>query len=155
MYETTVTVQGWLGNDVTTRVVGDVQVASFRVATTPRRYRRQTETWVEGNTQWYAVTAWRALAEKYGINRPGGQVFVTPLAGTWYYAFNHSRPAFRGRGQIPLKKAINFAIDRPALARTFGYLFGKRTDQMLPPALAPIHKPPTPQTRPLRWPAMC
>ena len=80
--------------------------------------------------------AWRALAEKYGINRPGGQVFVTPLAGTWYYAFNHSRPAFRGRGQIPLKKAINFAIDRPELARAFGYLFGKRTDQMLPPALA-------------------
>lgn len=26
---------------------------------------------------------------------------------------------------------------------------------LLPPALAPIHKPPTPQTRPLRWPAMC
>ena len=35
-----------------------------------------------------------------------------------------------------MKKAINFAIDRPELARTFGYLFGKRTDQMLPPALS-------------------
>ena len=58
MYETTVTVQGWLGNDVTTRAVGDAQVASFRVATTPRRYQRQTETWVDGTTQWYAVTAW-------------------------------------------------------------------------------------------------
>ena len=63
MYETTVTVQGWLGNDVTTRAVGDAQVASFRMATTPRRYHRQTETWVNGNTQWYAVTAWRALAD--------------------------------------------------------------------------------------------
>ena len=63
MYETTVTVQGWLGNDVTTRAVGDAQVASFRVATTPRRYHRQTETWVDGHTQWYAVTAWRALAD--------------------------------------------------------------------------------------------
>jgi len=56
-------VQGWLGNDVTTRAVGDAQVASFRVATTPRRYHRQTETWVDGTTQWYAVTAWRALAD--------------------------------------------------------------------------------------------
>ena len=80
--------------------------------------------------------AWRGLADKYGINRPNGQLFVRPSLSTWYYAFNHSRPAFRGPGQIPLKKAINFAIDRPALARTFGYLAGRRTDQMLPPALA-------------------
>jgi single-strand DNA-binding protein len=43
--------------------VGDVQVACFRVAATPRRYHRQTETWVDGHTQWYAVTAWRALAD--------------------------------------------------------------------------------------------
>jgi single-strand DNA-binding protein len=63
MYETTVTVQGWLGNDVTTRRVGDAPVASFRVASTPRRYHRQTETWVDGSTQWYAVSAWRALAD--------------------------------------------------------------------------------------------
>jgi single-strand DNA-binding protein len=63
MYETTVTVQGWLGNDVTTRAAGDVQVASFRVATTPRRFHRQTETWVDGATQWYSVTAWRALGD--------------------------------------------------------------------------------------------
>jgi ABC-type oligopeptide transport system substrate-binding subunit len=79
--------------------------------------------------------AWRGLAEKYGINRSGGQLFVSPLVGTWYYAFNHSRPAFSGPGQIALKKAINFAIDRPALARPLGYLMGKRTDQMLPPPL--------------------
>jgi ABC-type oligopeptide transport system substrate-binding subunit len=78
----------------------------------------------------------RALVEKYGINRPGGQFFVNPGLTTWYLAFNHARPAFQGPGQIPLKKAINYAIDRPALARAFGYLAGKRTDQMLPPALA-------------------
>ena len=58
------------------------------------------------------------------------------MLATWFLAFNHDRPAFKGPGQIPLKKAINFAIDRPELARTFGYLAGKRTDQMLPPALA-------------------
>ncbi|MET1001718.1 MAG: ABC transporter substrate-binding protein, partial [Acidimicrobiia bacterium] len=80
--------------------------------------------------------AWRDLAERYGVNRPGGQVFASPSQGTWYFAFNHNRPAFNGLGQIPLKKAINFAIDRPALARTLGFLGVKRTDQMLPPALA-------------------
>ena len=81
-------------------------------------------------------TAYRELAERYGINRTDGRVFVSPKLGTWYLAFNHDRPAFKGPGQIPLKKAINYAIDRPALLRTIGYLAGKRTDQMLPPMLA-------------------
>ena len=67
---------------------------------------------------------------------PRGRLFVGPSLATWALAFNHDRPAFRGPGQIPLKKAINFAIDRPAMVRPFGYLGGKRTDQMLPPALA-------------------
>ena len=80
--------------------------------------------------------AYRGLEERYGINRPGGQFIVSPSLTTWYLAFNHDRPAFKGPGQIPLKKAINFAIDRPALARAFGYLYGKRTDQILPPGLA-------------------
>lgn len=82
------------------------------------------------------LTAYRSLADRYGINRPGGQVFVSPAITTFYLAFNHDRPAFKGPGQIPLKKAINHAIDRPALVRPAGYLAGKRTDQILPPALA-------------------
>jgi ABC-type oligopeptide transport system substrate-binding subunit len=80
--------------------------------------------------------AFRALAERHGINRPGGQLLVRPHPATWFFVFNHARPAFKGRGQIPLKKAINFALDRPALTRAFGYLAGKRTDQMLPPVMA-------------------
>ena len=80
--------------------------------------------------------AHRTLADKYGINRPNGQYFVSPGLTTEYVIFNHARPAFKGPGQIPLKRAINYAIDRPAMARAWGYLAGKRTDQMLPPALA-------------------
>ena len=80
--------------------------------------------------------AYRPLGEKYGINRPGGQFFVSPSLQTWFFLFNHERPAFGGAAQIPLKKAINYAIDRPALARVFGYLGGTRTDQLLPPAIA-------------------
>ena len=41
MYETTVTLQGWLGGNVTTRMAGDTLVANFRVASTPRRYQRR------------------------------------------------------------------------------------------------------------------
>ena len=63
MYETTVTLQGYVGTDVTSRAAGDSVLATFRVACTPRRYQRRTETWVDGATQWYSVTAWRALAD--------------------------------------------------------------------------------------------
>lgn len=81
------------------------------------------------------AAAYRDVAQTYGINRPGGRFFVNPSITTWFFAFNHDRPAFKGRGQIALKKAINHALDRPALTRPLGYLAGTRTDQMLPPVL--------------------
>lgn len=63
MNETTVTLQGWLGTDVVVRQAGDAVVATFRVGCTPRRYQRKTDSWVDGDTQWYTVNAWRGLAE--------------------------------------------------------------------------------------------
>jgi single-strand DNA-binding protein len=63
MNETFVTLSGWLGNDVSLRQAAGVPVAGFRVASTPRRFQRSTQTWEDGDTQWYSVNAWRALAE--------------------------------------------------------------------------------------------
>jgi single-strand DNA-binding protein len=63
MNETYVTLSGWLGGDVTLRDAGGVPVAAFRVASTPRRYVRKTDSWEDGDTQWYSVNAWRGLAE--------------------------------------------------------------------------------------------
>src|SRR3954452_18485766 len=63
MNETHVTLSGWLGGDVALRDAAGVPVATFRVASTPRRYVRKTDTWEDGDTQWYTVNAWRALAE--------------------------------------------------------------------------------------------
>ena len=63
MNESMVTFQGWLGGDVRTRRAGDALVASFRVASTPRRLNRSTGEWHDGPTQWYTVNAWRALGE--------------------------------------------------------------------------------------------
>lgn len=80
--------------------------------------------------------AYREIAAKYRINTRGGQFFFNSTLATGYFAFNHDRPAFKGPGQIPLAKAINLAIDRPALVRATGYLGGKRTDQILPAAMA-------------------
>ncbi len=81
-----------------------------------------------------APTAAQEIAAEYGVNK--GRFFVSRDLSTNFFAFNHDRPAFRGSGQIPLKQAINWAIDRPALVRAAGYLSGKRTDQILPPAMA-------------------
>lgn len=63
MTDTFVTLHGWLGGDVQVRQAGDAQVASFRLACTPRRYSRRTEAWSNGPTQWYSVNAWRVLGE--------------------------------------------------------------------------------------------
>jgi ABC-type transport system substrate-binding protein len=77
----------------------------------------------------------REIAAKHGINRRNGRFFFNPLPQTFYFAFNHDRRAFEGRGQIPLKQAINLALDRRALINAAGFLAGKPTDHILPPAL--------------------
>jgi ABC-type transport system substrate-binding protein len=73
-------------------------------------------------------------AQKYGINK--GQFWVKPILGDRYLAFNHDRPLFKGANGTALAKAINYAIDRKAILTQYGYLAGKRTDQILPPGMA-------------------
>jgi single-strand DNA-binding protein len=75
--ETVVTLQGRLGADPQLRQAGGSVVASFRVASTPRRFRRSTQEWVDGSTQWYTVNAWRALGEHCATSlRRGDPVIV-------------------------------------------------------------------------------
>lgn len=61
--ETMVTLQGYVGGDVQLRRAGETLVANFRVACTPRRFQRRSDEWVDGETQWYTVNAWRTLGE--------------------------------------------------------------------------------------------
>ena len=61
MNETFVTFHGWAGSDVRHRTAKDVSVSTFRVAVTPRL--RKDGSWVDGETAWYTVTAWRTLAD--------------------------------------------------------------------------------------------
>lgn len=63
MNESMVSFQGWLGDDVELHYVGTTPVAKFRVGNTPRRFNRQQNSWVDGETTWYTVNAWRGLAE--------------------------------------------------------------------------------------------
>ena len=77
MNESMVTFQGWLGADVKTRSAAGAQVASFRVASTPRRYHRSTQEWSDGPTQWFTVNAWRSLGDHCAASlRRGDPVVV-------------------------------------------------------------------------------
>lgn len=76
-------------------------------------------------------TAHSGLAQQYGINK--GRYFVSGGLNIDYAALNTSRPTF---SKLGLRKAAQYAIDRPAMVRQRGYLAGRRDDQILPPGIA-------------------
>jgi peptide/nickel transport system substrate-binding protein len=76
--------------------------------------------------------AYADVAKQYGINK--GRFFVRPLLGIQYFALNTQRPIFKNN--LPLRRAINYAIDRHAMLIQGGYLSGRRSDQILPPGMS-------------------
>jgi ABC-type transport system substrate-binding protein len=79
-------------------------------------------------------TAHAQLAKEFGIKKSGaGRYFINAGLNVDYVGLNTSRPTF---SNVALRKAANYAIDRPALLRVRGYLAGRRTDQILPPGIA-------------------
>lgn len=77
MNETVVTVQGYVGTQPQERTVLDTVATSFRVGSTPRRFSKEQNAWVDGETSWFTVNAWRALARHCaGSLRVGEPVIV-------------------------------------------------------------------------------
>lgn len=76
-------------------------------------------------------TSTAAIAAQFGVNK--SQFFVAPGYQVFCLALNTSRPLFADNAQ--LRRAVNFAIDRHALAAAFGSYVGRRTDQFLPFAM--------------------
>lgn len=85
MNDTYITFTGWVGTDVTITDTGaGQQVATFRVGSTPRSYRQGR--WENGDTAWYTVKSWRALATNVHASiRNGDAVVVTGrlVADVW------------------------------------------------------------------------
>lgn len=77
----------------------------------------------------------RELALRYGIN--GGRFFAHPMAETDSIYLNTSRPLFR---DASVRKAVAYAIDRDALTQSLGFLPGKVTSLILPPAIPGYRK---------------
>lgn len=75
----TLTIVGKVATDPTqSRTGGGVSVTNFRVATTQRRLDQATQTWVDVNTNWYSVAAFRQLGEHAKASlRCGDSVIVT------------------------------------------------------------------------------
>jgi ABC-type transport system substrate-binding protein len=75
------------------------------------------------------------LAKTYGVNKSRFKVGATSCM--LYMSMNNSRAPFNN---LALRKAVNWAIDRPAQVRLLGAFAGKRTDQILVPGI-PGYKP--------------
>ena len=92
MSDTIVTLHGWVGGDVTFREPHGVSVANLRVASTPRLKRDGR--WVDGDTTWYSVTAWRNLAENVRDSiRKGDAVIVHGRLRTDVWERQDGQPA--------------------------------------------------------------
>lgn len=85
MNDSMITFSGWVGSEVTITEPGNgPAVASFRVGSTPRRFRGGQ--WEDGETIWYAVKAWRTLAVNVAASvRTGEPVVVSGklVADVW------------------------------------------------------------------------
>ena len=70
------------------------------------------------------------LAHRYGVNKR--QLFRARGTATAALALNTSQPLFKGN--VPLRRAVNFALDRAEIASRFsgGSLTRTPTDQILP-----------------------
>ncbi len=75
------------------------------------------------------------LAKTYGVNK--GRFWVGATSCVLYMSMNTIRAPF---DNVNLRKAANWAIDRPAQVRLLGAYAGKRTDQILVPGV-PGYKP--------------
>jgi single-strand DNA-binding protein len=78
MFDTQVTVVGNLVAEPRLAYTKDGQpVASFRLASTPRRFDRASGEWKDGDTLFTSVTCWRALAENVHMSlKKGTSVIV-------------------------------------------------------------------------------
>ena len=80
------------------------------------------------------------LGLRYGPGSPAAvagrqRYFFYPAPTVLYLAMNHDRPLFGSggsRGNVDLKKAVNYAIDRTAMMEQRGAYAGEPTDQHLP-----------------------
>jgi single-strand DNA-binding protein len=77
MNETAITIVGNVVDEPKLRETNSgVKVLSFRVASTSRRYDKESERWIDNQTMYASVTCWRWLAENVAASLHKGQPVV-------------------------------------------------------------------------------
>jgi peptide/nickel transport system substrate-binding protein len=96
---------------------------------------------VAGNVDYAAdglpIDDYASIAAAYGPGSPAAQaghqqLFINGLLSTRYVVFNVTRPLF---SSVQLRKAVNYALDRPAMQDAQGRYANTPTDQILPPGM--------------------
>jgi peptide/nickel transport system substrate-binding protein len=100
----------------------------YRFGAFPSQIRLQLE---RGEVDYGVVSpsAFASLAEKF--KGDSKHLFVVPQPIVAYLALNTQRPLFKDNPQ--LRRAVNFALNRPILARLFGERGAVPADEYLPP----------------------
>jgi ABC-type oligopeptide transport system substrate-binding subunit len=78
------------------------------------------------------------LGKRYGVKKGSpGRYFANPAPTILYLAMNHDRPLFGGGGvgNLRLKKAVNYVVDRQAMLTQRGAYAGVVNDQYMPPTM--------------------
>jgi ABC-type oligopeptide transport system substrate-binding subunit len=78
------------------------------------------------------------LGRRYGVKKGSpGRYFANPAPTILYLAMNHDRNLFGGggTGNLRLKKAVQYAIDRQAILAQGGAYAGVTNDQYMPPTM--------------------
>lgn len=77
MNDTYITIVGNVVDDPRPRTTGaGVPVASFRIASTSRRFDRETGKWIDNERLFATVTCWRAMAQNVAASLKKGQPVV-------------------------------------------------------------------------------
>lgn len=79
MMSDTITLRGYVATELRQNTTDHgLAVASFRMCTTERRYDRDAGAWMDGQTNWYAVSLFRQLATNAAFSiHKGDRVVVT------------------------------------------------------------------------------
>lgn len=79
MSNDTITITGLVATSPRHITTGEgLTISSFRLASTHRRFDKDTEKWIDGETNWFTVTCFRQLALHVGSSvGKGDRVLVT------------------------------------------------------------------------------
>lgn len=74
-----VTIRGFVGTDVKCSVASTgLPITKFRLGSSDRYFDKKTNSWVDGETNWYSVSMFRQLATNAGVSlQKGDRVIVT------------------------------------------------------------------------------